>query len=167
MVQQSSSTKKAQVFTLDFLLALLIFTATVIVSLKLVFNTETNDDYQLLQLEARAISDALMSEGIPNNWDSNNVSIPGILSNKKLSETKLQELKNLGYHNVSNLINARRNFYFYFANSTDILNITFCGFGEINETCTQPEIEARNIVKLDRIVVHEQKAVKMVVLVWD
>ncbi len=167
MRQQSSSTKKGQVFTIDFLLALLIFIATIIMSLKLVLNTANDDDYQILQLEARAISDNLMTEGLPTDWNSTNVLLPGILTDKKLSISKLQSLKELGYNNVSGLLNARKNFYFYFANSSSILNITFCGFGAINETCSPPEINSKNIVRLDRIVLHEQKAVKMVMLVWE
>lgn len=166
MKRRSSSTK-GQVYTIDFLLAIILLIATVIISFKLVFNTDESSDYQILQLEARAISDSFLTEGLPANWTSSNVLLPGILSNKKISSAKLQELKSLGYKDASGLLNTRKNFYFYFTNSSGLVNLTFCGFGALNDTCTLPEVDSYNLARIDRVVVHEQRALKMVMLVWE
>jgi len=158
---------KAQVYTLDLFVALLIITLAVVISFKLVFNTEVDEDFQILQLESRALSDSFLSEGLPANWTFSDVTLPGILLDGRISTNKLLNLQKIGYDNVSGMINARKNFYFYFRNATDIVNISVCGFGFYNDTCEVPEIDARNIVKLDRLAVINSSAIKMVMLVWD
>lgn len=168
MKQQYLLTKKGQVYTLDFMIALLLFVLTILVSSKMIFNTTSSNGYQILQLEAKAISESLLSEGLPSDWDSTDVILPGIIDNGKLSDYKFKELIKLGYANVSSLINSRRPFYFYFANSSSMINVSItCGFGAINSTCQPPSINSNNLVRLDRLVAYNEKAIRMVVLVWE
>jgi hypothetical protein len=160
---------KGQVFTLDFLFAILIATVAVILSLKLVFNSTADEDFQLLQIEARAISNEFLSTGSPSNWTVDTVIIPGILTEGQLDKNKLDELNNYGYANATNALNTRYNFFFYFEDKDGIMNISNCGFGAdiVPRNCALPQIDANDIAKLNRIVVNNNSAIKMVMLIWQ
>lgn len=160
---------KGQVYTYDFLIALTIVIIAVLISFKLVFNAVPDDDYKILELEGKVISSAIISEGSPQNWTIDNVIIPGILSQGRINITKLQQLGQLGYNNVSALLNTRQEFFIYFENRTQILNLSNCGFGSaiVNNDCQQPIFEAKNIAKLTRLTLINSTAIKMVILTWN
>ena len=62
--------KRAQTFTIDFFMSLLIFSFAI--ATFLVFQPEQSEFNSLLE-EADTISEDLLSEGIPNQWNVSNV----------------------------------------------------------------------------------------------
>ncbi|MEM4260439.1 MAG: hypothetical protein QXG00_04340 [Candidatus Woesearchaeota archaeon] len=122
---------KAQTWTTDFIIGLLLFSFALVFSFKFVSNNLVSSDFDEIYQDGKFISDNLMSEGVPNNWSNDKVFRIGLLSNNKLNTTKVLNMTKLDYGNVKTLLNTRYDFYIYFADKyNNVLNISgFCGFG--------------------------------------
>jgi len=101
---------KAQVFSIDFLVATSIFllVLTVIMIYWSYTNMQIEETKTINEMvdKAYTISQVWFREGTPEYWDSANVRELGLLSNHKINETKMDEMKKLGYGRVKGIIGA-------------------------------------------------------------
>lgn len=116
-----------------------------------------------LDYEARILSDSLLSEGYPENWDENNVIEIGILSDGRVDEAKLRNFYDLAesnYQQSKNLFNIEHNYYVYFDEPIDFNGTEIDGIGlrETNEN---------NLVKISRIVIRDGAVKEMNIHVWN
>ncbi len=165
--------RKAQVWTADFIIALALFLIVAITSISLIINANPSDKYDELYKDTVHLSGQLMSQGHPHEWDEDSVVIPGLLENKtRLSTTKLEEYNKLNYNNTKNLLQTRHDYFFYFNDGRETLNITQCNYGYEIETDAEcnPALESLNydnLVRIERILIHDSKLVKMVIYSWN
>ena len=99
--------KKAQVWTTDFSLSLLIFVISVVLFGRAVSNLSlvTGENLNELVVEGRSVSDALTSQGYPINWTEGNVKRIGLMEQgKKLDNEKLQKLLNMSYQDTREIL---------------------------------------------------------------
>ena len=121
--------KKSQIWYLDFVIALSLFTLFMIFSFKYITDTtiiQEKETHVMLD-EADTLSEALMSEGVPINWTVDYVNIPGIITSNQLNLTKLDNLGNLtidDYDNVRNILSIESEFIVYFQNKTDVVSLS-------------------------------------------
>jgi hypothetical protein len=132
--RKKTGKRKGQVFLLDVIVGILFFTTALIFYFKYSQNINSqNQQYELMMLDAKYISNTLMSEGYPQNWEelptenlSNGFS-PGI-TNKKyfLNKTKLDSLVGLANTNYSFIKKSFETPYdFYIALEAKDSNTTF------------------------------------------
>ncbi|MBN2112077.1 hypothetical protein JW707_03175 [Candidatus Woesearchaeota archaeon] len=108
--------KKAQVWYLDFMVGLIIFTIMVVVYYQYSgnFSGEDESDWEEMMVDSNSISSSLMSAGLPSNWTEGNVTLLGITDGKyRINETKLWQFENMSYADAKNLFRTRFDFYFF------------------------------------------------------
>jgi hypothetical protein len=133
-------------------------------------NTTSMDvgDIDNVRIEAQAISNFLMTEGYPENWNSTNIQRIGIVDqNYKLNETKLAELTSMDYKTTKDLLNTKYDYYIYFLkNNGELANISSYGKPGINSTNLQEIENPKKVVSLSRFVFYNRKINRMVLNVW-
>src|SRR3989344_7760844 len=89
-----SINKTGQAWSLDLVIAITIFIIGLIgiyvYALNLSYNSE--ERLSLIRSEAELVSSVILSEGYPENWTIDNVEAPGIISEDKINQTKLEKL---------------------------------------------------------------------------
>ena len=165
-------TRKAQVFTGDFILGFLIFIGMLLIGIKLVIGIIPSTQYDILYADNTFLSEQLLQPGYPANWTTSDVIIPGLTTNNRLNLTKLQNFSALTYDQTRSLYHLTGDYIFYFKNTTDIINMTSCIYGyniPTDGNCT-PDLSAAlydDLVKTERLIVYNSSILTMVVLSWQ
>jgi len=164
--------KKAQVSTVDFIAGFLIVVTALILASNIVFTLQEKTSFSEVQDFAIAVSESLMSEGYPFDWDNDSVIKLGLLTNDSLDFAKLLELDDLSYERMKATLTFPYELYWYFQNNSGVVNITACGYGSpevsVDALTCEPSVSAeRNLVRVQRILVYNNSLLTMEVLVWD
>jgi hypothetical protein len=114
--------KRGQNWYIDFSISIVIFVIALIMVLNFLPNTN-KEKFENVMIESEMISDMLMSEGVPVDWDDTDVLIPGILTDNKLDIEKLGNLYSMEYITAAEKFNAVNKFYIYFQNCTETCNV--------------------------------------------
>ncbi|MBN1377182.1 hypothetical protein JW949_02510 [Candidatus Woesearchaeota archaeon] len=169
--------KKSQVWVTDIIISLIIFTTAILLSVKIT-NTAFGDDidFENVEKEADYISEILMSQGFPENWNKSSVIRPGLLNREKtLDISKLNNFCNLTYPYTKTLFSIRNDYYFFFRDNSlnKTLNITKCGFGSgdiiTDENCSfdLSLLQYNDLVKIRRFLVYDSTIIEMDIYVWN
>lgn len=164
--------KKAQVWTVDYLMGFLIFIIVLVFSIKIIFSIVPSQDFQFLYNDGIHISTSLVESGSPNDWNVSTVIVPGIADNNRINFTKLSSFDNLSYQQTKTLFHTPNDYLFFFKNSTGLLNFTKCirGYNATVDNSCNPLltlIEYSSLVKFERIVILNSSLATMVVYVWN
>jgi len=135
-------TKKAQAWSLDIVIATVIFLTGIIVLYVYAINYLGQSDDQLEQLfyEGNLASELILSE---EDF--------GIIFDNQVNQTKLNEY-NLNYPEKKNLLGVTSNFYF----TLDDVNY----FGSVNTTSVE------DLIQITRITVYNYKPTKFQLFIW-
>jgi len=157
--------KKGQAWGFDLMIAISIFMIGIVGFYLFSLNSpsEGRDTLDSLFYDGNLIADSLLSEGYPENWDSNSVINIGIVNDNRINETKLQRLYDLtisDYSKTKNLFNTRFNYYFNFSRPIIMggVYVEFIG---------QKDLNPDNIIKIQRFVIFENNPVTLNVYVWS
>ncbi|MFW6014316.1 MAG: hypothetical protein ACOCZQ_03050 [Nanoarchaeota archaeon] len=169
--------KKAQTWKMEFIFGFFIF-IIVIAMFFTTINDLTRDDKTLehIYIEGQTISEVLISEGAPTDWDEDNVIRPGILKEgRKIDPEKTGLLYSISETNHSLLRNAFGvNSYFavyIIDNEGEIIEFdnkkgAASPTVSIEEDGINFNMETDHIAKVKRIVLYEGNPVRMVVFTW-
>jgi hypothetical protein len=122
--------KKTQLWYLDFIFAVTMFTLILIMGFRYIANSHLipGKETDSVLLEADIISQSLMTSGIPVNWTVDYVIVPGITTHNILNLTKIESLKNLtcsNYTHLKYMMGIKSDFIIYFEDQNrTILNLT-------------------------------------------
>ena len=167
---------KAQVWTTDFIISILILVAMLTLFGRAISNlaTESREDITPLIAEGRMISDQLMSEGYPSNWNTTNVISFGITTDKRIDKTKAEMFYSMNYSEKKRILNTDYNFYtFLIDENNQLININGSyGTGQQNVTSNQTsvlltDIDFNKLAKITRLTIYESKITRMVIYVWQ
>ena len=177
--------KKSQVWISDYSISLLLFLLAAILSVKIIVNNfSTDTTFEELKTDASKISETLLSEGYPNDWDNMSVIRPGLLTDKRLNSSKVfnaMNLSNTSYSAFKSKFQTPYDFLVIFEEpGKDMMEFgDLCVIGSpgisINSTlvpvldCHNPlftSISYDNLVKLTRLVIYNGKIIRMVVYAW-
>ncbi|MEM4711273.1 MAG: hypothetical protein QXL18_04985 [Candidatus Woesearchaeota archaeon] len=178
--------KKSQVWTIEFILSFLIFTAAIILSVKSIFSIYSDEGFLDLQKESEHISQQLISEGFPLNWDNESVIKIGLLSNNKIDSDKLKNLYYLQYSKAKYLFGIHGDFFIYFSNASGIIPLFYivdqnislpegCGYGNVNVVKTYDGkcnidtnlLKYSNMLKISRVTSFNSSLVELNILIWN
>lgn len=177
--------KRSQTWTIEFILAFLIFSAALILSIKTVVNIYGNDDLSSVIKEAELISGQLKSEGYPLNWNNNTVIRIGLISNGSLDNEKLNNLYSMNYYSAKNTLATQYNYFVFFSNSKGNLPLFYyannslsieqgCGYGydkivkSYDTECkfNKSGLNYADLATIKRITVYNSTLVVMNIWVW-
>ncbi len=157
--------KRGQAWGFDLLVASIIFIGGIFVFYiySLNFPNETEDIINRLTNEGNIVANALLSEGFPSNWNAGNVVTPGITSNNKINQTKLERFYDFStgdYEKTKSLFNTPYEYYITFSE-----NVTISG-NEISSMGKSP-LNQRNLIKISRITIYKDKLITINVQIWE
>ncbi len=166
--------KKAQAWGFDMMIASIIFMSGIIIFYiySLNYPKESHENLDKLFSEGDFLTESLLSEGLPADWNANNVIRIGLITENKINDTKLERFYTLansqsnpaGYAKSKSLLNTRYNFFMNFSeeiiiNGTAILEK---GIGK------SPQGEqTKNIIKITRAAIYQNKIVSLNLYIWD
>ncbi len=150
-MEQFILTKKAQVWSLDLIIASIIFSIGIIILYIYAINysPETKNQLNELLYEGNLASKLILSD-----------SDIGILSDNKINQDKLNNFSNFDYQTKKNQIGLINNFYFTFEGLEINGNLTSY-VGMINT----PEV--KNLIKITRLSIYKNKPIKFQLFVWN
>ncbi len=148
--------KKAQIWGFDLMIAITIFLVGIIIIYIYAINitSESESTLNTLMAEGNLLSSLILSEGGPKNWPSapeSEIEIPGILTRNKINETKLNRLQSLSYTEQKKLLGTNNEF--------------FLNFEAI--TIGNSPSEEKNLVRIERFSIYENKPVKLTFYIWN
>jgi len=167
-----SKGKKGLVWTTDFIIGMMLFILIVFVALRIVFSMYPSEDHIIVYRDAVHLSDRLLSEGYPPDWNTTNVILPGIAENNRINATKLSRFKNLDYYHAKTLMHMTSDYIFFIRNSTDIINISQCVYGynlTTDENCTPMlgTITYNNLARIDRLIIYNSTVISLTIYAWN
>jgi hypothetical protein len=157
--------KKSQAWGLDLMIASVIFSIAIVIFFFYALNNPEEGELNIdsLYYDGKIIGDSILSEGYPKDWNISNVVTIGILSDKKINETKLEMFFNLSdtqYLLTKSLFNTQYNYYFFLSE-----NMTL-SFGEVEGIGSRPLI-SQNLIKISRFVIYKNKPVTAYIYIWN
>jgi len=171
---KSIKSKKSQAWSIDLIVAITIFISGIIIFYIYILNFSNEGEEAINDLfyDGNIITSILLSEGSPSDWNQLNVLSPGLTSNDKINETKLEKLYNFAnsdYKKLKSALNTKFDFYIYFTEKISINGTLVDGIGKTGvdrENIIQVEAP-RNIVKITRITAYKNKPTEMNLYIWD
>jgi len=156
-----------QIWGFDLIIAMVIFLIGIVAVYIYAINFVSNSGNILESMfyDGHLLSSLILSEGSPKNWTSyDNVEIPGILSEEKINQTKLDFFYKLtdseeGYERIKKLLDTSYEFYFYFP-GIKVMNESIGGIGKA-------PTEQENLIKIERFTIYENKPVKLTLYIWN
>ena len=163
---------KGQIWYMDVMFALVIFSTALILFFKADINflDSQEDILDDMDREARLLSDSIISSGYPQGWEESNVIEIGLIDDYRINETKLEYLGRIGYNETKSMLRTKYEYYLVFEDNDGIdwINSSHEGFG-------MPGINSTNIVdgnpdhllKIIRFVIFRSEPRRMVVYLWQ
>lgn len=165
-----SISTKSQAWGLDLVIALCIFVIGIMAFFlySINFSSEGEEKLDYLLYDGNAIANILLSEGSPLNWNAGNVTFPGLISENKINETKLENfyyLVSSDYQFSKKTLNTKYDFYLFFPDSMNINGTIIDGIGKPGANRTN--IVSDNLIKVQRVVVYQDKPIQLNLYIWD
>ncbi|HLC31167.1 MAG TPA: hypothetical protein VJK51_00730 [Candidatus Nanoarchaeia archaeon] len=160
----SKGESQAQAWGFDIIIAVIIFTAGILVLFIYTLNYpgQSQEKINDMQKEGSYMLSILLSEGNPSNWTTETVIQPGLLSNNRLNDTKLSQWHTLSQTNYplsKQLLNAKYNHYLYLSEPFTFPSAPG-GIGQ------QPS-NTKNRIKITRLSLYNNKPVTVFLEVWE
>lgn len=118
---------------MDFAIALLLFTFTIVVYFSYTnnFQKQEKGELDVILTDAKSISSSLALSGYPNDWDNTTVIRIGIADEQKVNATKVKNFKKYDYKKSKRLFATPYDYVVFFVNEKgEVLNInSVCALG--------------------------------------
>lgn len=169
---QIKKEKKAQIWSLDMIIAVVMFTLALFAVYEYLINAENKKigDINELTRDSQIVSDLLLSTGNPESWTVDDVKEIGITSNNRIDIDKWERFSQIEYYKTKRIFNTKYDYYVYFVNQENSV-VSINGIQGVGNPGVTPanidSIETNRIVRVDRLVIYESRIVKMVLLVWE
>jgi hypothetical protein len=190
--RHKKANKKSQVWVSDYIIGLLLFVLAIIFSVKIIINSfSTNVAFNEMKNDASKISEILLSEGYPPDWNIQNtqnctdIIRLGLLTAKRLDSEKVLQAMNatyISYDSLRTKLQAKHDFVVIFENTTngDMIEFgddSFCTIGSSSVTINKgspvdchnisfTSISYKNMVRLSRFIIYNSTIIRMVVYTW-
>lgn len=129
--------KNAQMWFMDFVIGIIIFSLVLITYYTYTTNISKQDAVVLNDIisDSKSISSSLMLAGFPENWDNETVQRIGLTgNNQNVNETKLRYLSDISYKEAKKLFGTAYDFFTFLENENGSLIKmgNECGYGSQN-----------------------------------
>lgn len=142
-----------------------IFMAGIIVFYFYSLNTsEVETTIDKLSYDGDLIASIILSEGTPINWNENDVINPGILTNGKINQTKLENFYDLSlnnYQKTKSLFNTNYEYFIFTSkNNLTIEGEEIAGIGSL-------PTNQKNLIKISRLTIYNNKLITLNIEIWE
>ncbi|MBR9705378.1 hypothetical protein GOV12_08240 [Candidatus Pacearchaeota archaeon] len=163
--------KKSQAWSMDIIIAVMIFSAGMLVFLIYTLNGSVDSSNRLesLSTEGDLIMNNILGEGSPDDWNIGNVKKIGIMSNDKINQTKFEKFYNLSvsdYSKTRSLFNTKYHYLFYFDNMT-IFGNPVSGIGKPGATINNIKNNSIDLIRITRFTSYKEKPLTVYLYVWN
>jgi len=143
--------KKAQAWSLDLIVASIIFLVAIIILYVYAINytSQSQDKLEEMFYEGNLASGLILSED-----DS------GILSKGKVNQTKLEDFYNTDYQTKRSTLGLRHDFYFTFL-GLEINGTPESYVGKVNST------NSDSLIQVTRLAVYKNNIIKFQIYIWE
>ena len=166
MINKKQANKKTgQVWFTDFMLGLFIFVIVVFMYYEYAYSIDQSPNKISSDMiaDAKAITSSLITQGSPEDWNSDNVNIIGITDgDQRIVPDKLDGLSNMNYTQMKSKLRTSYDLYL-FLEEFDGTRITIDGEQGLG---LEPS-DYDNLVSIERIMVYNSNLIRMVVYVWQ
>ncbi len=157
--------KKAQAWGFDLMIASFIFLFAIFSFFLFASNYSFSDEenFQVLQYEGEIISDSLLSEGSPIDWNNDNVERIGLLTDGKINQTKLDRFYYLAEEDLNrtkSLFNVKNNYFVNFSKQIVVDGNFIDGIGNSN-------FNSDNLVRIDRVSIYNNEPIILTIYITD
>ena len=157
--------KSAQAWGMDLIIGFTIFSLGITSFYLYSLNTpsEAKEAIESLSYDGKIISDNILSNGYPDDWNDTNVISIGILSDNKINNTKLREFYDLAdseYDRTKRLFNTVYDYWFFLNENMTTINADVDGIG------LKPS-NPKNLIKITRFTVYEDKPMSAYLYVFE
>jgi len=162
--------KKSQAWGIDLMVGAFIFLIGITVFYIYSMNSpeESKETVESISYDSKFISDTILSEGYPINWNPSNVIRIGVLTKDKIDETKLEVFYNLAqtdYNRTKILFDTKYDYYFFMDKNISSATINVRGIGKPNFDINN--INAKNLIKVTRFVIYKDEPLTAYVYIWE
>jgi len=171
-VSRGKLNTKAQAWGFDLIVAMIIFSVGIVVFFIYSINqpNEAKETLEKLNYDGKLITESILSNGYPENWDSENVISIGILNNGKINETKLGNFYSLSQSNYDTtkiLFNTKYDYFFFLDENMTSITVDVDGIGKsgVNKN-NMNNINSENLVKISRFVSYKDKPMTAYLYIW-
>jgi hypothetical protein len=160
--------KRSQSWYIDYIVGFVIFTIAFLLFLQYSPNIKKDSMTEII-LDSEILSEILISEGIPHDWNSTNYFQIGLTTNYKINKDKLLELKKIDYYVLRDSIPINSDFYFEFNKPISFPGDQFISYGFPGSTKDniKEEYEPDKIVYVERLVAFEGEILRLRLWVWS
>ena len=164
---------------MDFIVAFLFFTLTLVLFYKVAPNIGSDELDQLneVQLDSETLTEGLLSEGLPANWTNETVVRIGVARGHVLNISKYKEfclMVSEDYPHVKGLFSLSSEFVVYLAylnnSPIKVAGNYYAGHPSVAlGTDNLPDlssIEHKNLATITRLLVYNRTTARMVVYAW-
>jgi len=164
--------KKAQIWSLDVTAGLTLFLIGIMIFLIYSLNQpgQAQETHTLLSYDGKIIADNLLSPGYPENWNTSSVIAPGLTTANKINQTKVENLYQMiyaqnNYTKTKVLFNTVYDYYFFLSDNLTVSAGSIHGIGKpgINPS----NISAKNLVKITRYTIYQNKTTPLYIYIWN
>ena len=165
--------KKSQIWSFEFIVAAIIFIIAILIFYKYSINLSNEEEVALKEqiTDAKILSNYLMSEGLPDSWNTTNVILVGLTDdNYKINGSKLRNFSQLDYTTTKSIFSIINDYYVFFedknGNGFSIDGIQGVGKPGVNRTNLNSTEDPDNIIQVFRFVIYNSTIIKMGIYVW-
>tara|TARA_Y100000310_G_scaffold345138_1_gene462114 strand:- start:2110 stop:2640 length:531 start_codon:yes stop_codon:yes gene_type:complete len=175
--------KRAQIFSLDLMIAVFLFLSVLILFFKYSIDLSqiSKDKLNEMTEDINFISNSLVSEGYPDDWNIGNVVSIGITNNnQRINSSKIVTFSNLNYNTSKELLNTEYDYLVFFENKLqDKISINGTCYigkqdGQVNITgnvsldCGNLGLKnIENIIKAERFLLYDNALVRMAIYLFE
>ncbi len=173
-IMNLKKTKKSQVWSLDLMIAAIIFSIGIVVVYLFILNLpgEAEEKLNSLMYEGNSVASNLLTQGGPYNWhtleDEQDIVIPGLLNAEgEVDLDKVDKLSELANSNPGLVKGKINTIYDFCVNiSTEHFIDNYDTFSDGNGICTSEVDNPDNLIKITRFAVYQDKPVSMIIQIW-
>ncbi len=163
---------RGQIWSLDLMAGLALFLVGITIFFIYSLNqpSQARENLEQLSYDGNIIADNLLSQGYPSNWNSSNVVVIGLTANKKIDQTKLENLYSMiysqdDYNKTKNLFDTQYDYYFFLDKNMTINSSQIAGIGKPG--IDPQNINAKDLIKITRFIVYQNKTTPLYLYIWE
>jgi hypothetical protein len=170
MVKSRLMSKRAQIWGIDLVVAVVIFNVALLSFYVFTLNqsSDEKEKFESLSYHGRGITESILSDGYPSDWNPLNVVEIGILSENKINETKLETFYNFAqtkYSLTRMVFNTPYHYYFFLDVNMTFSSGSVDGIGRPG--VDRYSVEAKNLIKIERVSVYQGRPVSAFLYIWE
>jgi hypothetical protein len=162
--------RRGQIWSMDFVVGITIFLVGFLIFYFYSLNNplESKEIIENLEYDGKLITNFILSEGSPTNWNLSNVLSIGILTDGKISDLKLEYFYFFTKDNYSDtkiMFNTKYDYIFFVDRNMTINGslVDYIGKPFVNKS----NIDAKNLIKITRFTSYRNMPTTAYLYIWE